>query len=298
MKARHQLHFSLHQHPNNLTLFVTLTEEGQSPDGGIVERQLKSVEKLITSQSVSIEILQNDNPAESVDAYTESLLDEPAFTTAGPSEQNDNGQGHDHDAAELGHGTQEVIFDVDDDHDTESQGSQSNTGLIPSIFEDAMKNVPIVKNFHGGSPQLDCLADLYSMLDKRGVANTLFDDIVQWAWLNGPSFGRNPPMKRKVVIDKVFRHVRGENYKQYMAPHQKIVKLSTGRHVAVTYFPLENMIKDLLCNSTLMKADHLLLDDRNYVNNNPDQMDLSLGDVDSGSWWKTDTETECIDSPS
>jgi hypothetical protein len=297
MQARHQLHTSLRQDPNNLTLFVTLTEEGQLPDGGIVERQLKSVEKLISSQPVSIEILQNDNPAESEVAHTESFLNKPAITTAGTSEQNDNdGQGHNNYAEEPCRDVEEVIFDVDDDHETESQGSLSHTGVIPSTFEDAMKNLPIVKNFHGGSPQLDCLADLYSMLDKCGVANTLFDDIAQWAWLNGPSFGRIPPMKRKVVVDKVFRHVRGENYKQYMAPRQKILKLSTGRHVAVTFFPLENVIKDLLCNSTLMKADHLLLDDRNNVNNNSDQMDLSLGDVDTGSWWTTATETECIDS--
>ena len=57
-----------------------------------------------------------------------------------------------------------------------------------------------------------------------------------------------------------------------------------------------NMIKDLLCNSTLMKAEHLLLDDRNNFNNNPIRMDTSFGDVDTGSWWKTATETECIDS--
>ena len=56
MQARHQLHTSLHQDTNNLTLFVTLTEDGQSSGGGIVDRQLKSVEKLISIQPVSIEI--------------------------------------------------------------------------------------------------------------------------------------------------------------------------------------------------------------------------------------------------
>jgi hypothetical protein len=44
MQTRHQLHTSLHQDPNSLTLFVTLTEEGDTSDMGIVDRQLKSVE--------------------------------------------------------------------------------------------------------------------------------------------------------------------------------------------------------------------------------------------------------------
>jgi hypothetical protein len=67
-----------------------------------------------------------------------------------------------------------------------------------------MENIDIVKNFHGGSSQLNCLADLYTMLDKCGKANTLFDDIVQWAWLNGPKSRRTPSMKINIIVDKVF----------------------------------------------------------------------------------------------
>jgi hypothetical protein len=91
---------------------------------------------------VSIEILQNDNSAESGLTGTESLLEEPAFTVAHRSEQNNIVQGQFHDPAELRPDEEEVIFDVDNDNETESQDSQSNTGFISTIFEEAMKNIP------------------------------------------------------------------------------------------------------------------------------------------------------------
>jgi hypothetical protein len=60
-------------------------------------------------------------------------------------------------------------------------------------------------------------------------------------------------------VEKVFQLVRGDQYKEFSSPRQKILKFSTfstGCHVlAVSYFSLENMIIDILCNSTLMKRD-------------------------------------------
>jgi hypothetical protein len=100
-------------------------------------------------------------------------------------------------------------------------------------------------------------------------------------------------MKRKRVVEKVFHLVRGGHYKQYTTPKQKVLKLLTGRHVAVTYFPVEQMIKDLFCNSTLMKEEHLLITDANNPLNNDNQPMMSFGEVDSGSWWKTAREHEC-----
>lgn len=193
-----------------------------------------------------------------------------------------------------------VDFDVgvDDESESEEQevGCQLNNnqlqvelqqqGQLNNVhqFRPAMENLLIVREFHGGSPQLNSLAELYTLLDKGGVANSLFDQITEWAWINGPSFGRKPPMKRKVVVEKVFRHVRGDNYRQFMMPKQKVLKLSTGRHVAVTYFPIEQMIKDLLCNLTLMRAEHLLISDVNNPLYNNDHSIMSFGEVDSGSW--------------
>jgi hypothetical protein len=296
MQARNQMQTSLHPDPSSLTLLVTLADDGDGYDG-VVERQLKSVEKLISSESkVNVLILQNDNSAESEHHHNEHDLDGTSGFTAEESEEPAE-QGGDHDSSQSRATPPHayIEFDVgDEEDDAESQETLGNFRNETNIFEEAMKNVPIVENFHGGSPQLNCLAELYTMLDKRGVANSLFDEIAQWAWLNGSTFGRTPPMRRNVVVEKVFRHVRGENYKQYMAPRQKILKLSTGRHVAVTYFPLENMIKDMLCNSALMRRDHLLLDDVDGPGNNPPNERMStFGDVNTGSWWKTATETEC-----
>lgn len=78
---------------------------------------------------------------------------------------------------------EDVEFDVGGkDDNSESQDTRGNFQNETNIFEDAMKNVPIMKNFHSGFPQLDCLADLNNMLDKCGVVvakNTrLFDGIV------------------------------------------------------------------------------------------------------------------------
>jgi hypothetical protein len=69
---------------------------------------------------------------------------------------------------------QAVEFDVGMDEDLDEPGPDAEAGqgqLNNHIFVAAMENLPIVQNFHGGSPQLDCLAELYTMLDKRGVAN-------------------------------------------------------------------------------------------------------------------------------
>jgi hypothetical protein len=100
--------------------------------------------------------------------------------------------------------------------------------------------------------------------------------------------------EKKMFVQKVSQLVRGENYKDYMLPKQTVLKLSTGRHVAVTYFPLVNMIKDLLCNSTLMKPEHLLISDvHNPLATDNGPMVTSFGEMDSGSWWRTAQQNEC-----
>ena len=155
-------------------------------------------------------------------------------------------------------------------------------------------NPAIHHAFTGGSQELDSLVELYTMLDKRGVANTLFDKITKWAWLNAGTFGNTPPMKRDLVVHKVFRHVRGNNYKDFMHPKQKIIRLSTGRLVAITYFPLENMIKDLLYNATLMDKENLLFSNFSNPLDDGTSNDPSLfGDVDTGTWWKCAKQHEC-----
>ena len=65
------------------------------------------------------------------------------------------------------------------------------------------------------------------------MANSVFDDIAKWAWLNAHIFGSKPPMKHRVVVEKVFQHVRGERYMEFMTPRQEVIKtFSTGHHVA------------------------------------------------------------------
>ena len=289
MQVMHQINTTLYPNPSSMPFVITLSTDYNN-DGG-VERQLKLLDKVITSKSVDVLILQNDDFAESDQQQQEQDVESFSIATS----QSGSEDGIDEESSL--HAPQEtteidVVGAADGIEEPGQQEGEDHLNNLP--YEAAMDNVPIVRHFHGGSPQLDCLAELYTMLDKRGVANSLFDKVTQWAWLNGPSFGRTPPMKRKKVVEKVFRHVRGDNYRQYMTPKQKILKLSTGRHVAVTYFPIEQMIKDLLCNSTLMRAENLLISDvNNPLNDTDNNASMSFGDVDSGSWWKKARENEC-----
>jgi len=179
-------------------------------------------------------------------------------------------------------------FIAEADEEYENEGEVNEPG---QLLENALPQLQVP--FHGGSKQLDCLADLYMMLDKRGVANSLFDQITQWAWLNASTFGRNPPMKRDTVVHKVFSHVRGPDYKAFMTPRQEILQLSTGRHVAISYFPLENMIKDMLNNKTLMAPENLLFSDCN--NPSVDGPNLrTFGDVNTGFWWQCAKHHDCV----
>ena len=70
-------------------------------------------------------------------------------------------------------------------YSNEENTSKEEDTVKPSLDHDASHgcnvNHTIVQNFHGGSPELDCLVELYIMLDKRGVANTEFDDVTKWA---------------------------------------------------------------------------------------------------------------------
>jgi hypothetical protein len=52
---------------------------------------------------------------------------------------------------------------------------------VPTAVTTGTNHPAINHCFTGGSPKLDSLVKLYSMLDKRGVANTLFDKITKWA---------------------------------------------------------------------------------------------------------------------
>jgi hypothetical protein len=181
--------------------------------------------------------------------------------------------------------------------DEEDENPLETLGDI-SVVDGHIHDVSIINNLHTchhASPELDSLVDLYMLLDRRGVPNSLFDEISKWAWLNVHTFGRTPPMKRKVVVEKVFQHVRGDNYKEFMNPKQEVLELSTGRHVAITYFPLETMIRDMLGNSTLMEKDNLLFSDYKDPSKgiNPLTTQVCYGEVNSGSWWKDATHHEC-----
>jgi hypothetical protein len=305
LQAIHQQNTSLHPDPTSTTFVITLSEDHIN-DGG-VGSQLKSLDKLVTSKAMEVQIFHNHNCGESEQESQQQ--DKGNISDSDISLSESFAAGSMGESFEYPPNPPTIEFDgtVDDDsgsgiefgrqpndnhqfHTEHVEQGRENRMEIPATME----HVPIVKEFHGGSPQLDSLVELYTLLDKRGVANSLFDKITEWAWVNGSSFGRNPPMKRKVVVEKVFRHVRGENYRQYITPKQKVLKLSTGRHVAITYFPIEQMIKDLLCNSTLMKAEHLLISDiNNPLNEDDNHPMMSFGEVNSGSWWKTACEHEC-----
>jgi Cobalamin biosynthesis protein CobT (nicotinate-mononucleotide:5, 6-dimethylbenzimidazole phosphoribosyltransferase) len=190
---------------------------------------------------------------------------------------------------------------VHSSEEEESSDNETNDGHAEPIEANnndlSISTKPLYDNHtcHHASPELNSLVDLYTILDKRGVANSVFDEVAKWAWLNSHTFGSQPPMKRRVVVEKVFQHVRGERYMEFMTPRQKVLRLSTGRHVALTCFPLELMICDMLSNSTLMEKENLLFS--NY--NNPTDECLSptseqcYGEVNSGSWWQKATRHEC-----
>jgi hypothetical protein len=54
MQAMHQVNTSLHPDPSSMTFIITLSDEFNN-DGG-VERELKTLDKLLTSKSVQVQI--------------------------------------------------------------------------------------------------------------------------------------------------------------------------------------------------------------------------------------------------
>jgi hypothetical protein len=206
-----QVSTSLHPDPSSMTFIITLSDDFNN-DGG-VERELKTLDKLLTSKSVQVQIFQNDNFEESEQQTEQDVehISVASFSSSASSQSESyvetGGESIDtpptvtevQDAAidqpppAIIDTPQAVEFDVGINEDLDEPGPDAaDTGegqLNNNIFVVAMENLPIVQNFHGGSPQLDCLAELYTMLDKCGVANSLFDKITQWAWLHGPSFG-------------------------------------------------------------------------------------------------------------
>jgi hypothetical protein len=98
-----------------------------------------------------------------------------------------------------------------DDNHGNADNHQVNAVIAPvADKENAITNPAINHCFTGGSPELDSLVELYSMLDKRGVANALFDKITRWAWLNARTleeiqnillFGSNPRLR---LINRAF----------------------------------------------------------------------------------------------
>jgi hypothetical protein len=258
--------------------------------------------------------MNNDNgvdfPTEfaSGQEYDADSSDDDGFVHSGST---DTGQYYEHSDDEGLHNSSHSIGAESHDSLPEEEESESssgeeeqdnNTNNVQGNAGTDENNLPINAQplysnhtCHHTSPELDTLVDLYTILDRRGVANSVFDEIAKWAWLNAHTFGSKPPMKRKMVIENVYRHVRGGGYKELMTPRQEVLQLSTGRHVALTYFPLEFMITDMLSNATLMDKENLLFS--NYKDPANDQLSMAsqlhYGEVNSGSWWKTATRHEC-----
>jgi hypothetical protein len=195
MQAMQQVNTSLHLDPSSIPFIITLSDEFN--DGG-VERELKTLDKLLTSKSVQVQIFQNDNFEES-EQHTEQDVEHisvASFSSSASSQSESNvetGEAFDtpptvleveEDAARdppppaIIDAPQAVEFDVGMDEDLDEPGQDAEAGegqLNNHIFLAAMENLLIVQNFHDGSPQLDSLAEFYTMLDKRGVVNSLFD---------------------------------------------------------------------------------------------------------------------------
>jgi hypothetical protein len=101
---------------------------------------------------VSIEIVQNDISVESAQCLNQLLHDDQAFIlNAGQTEQGDVNHGPNTNSTEGLEPTRtDVEFEMDDEQESDSQESHSDILENTTAFEDAVKNAPIVKNFHGG----------------------------------------------------------------------------------------------------------------------------------------------------
>jgi hypothetical protein len=94
-----------------------------------------------------------------------------------------------------------------------------------------------------------------------------------------------PPIKRKPYLKQIRMAVRGtrEAVHEYQ-PKRTLIELSSGRQVYITFIGLENMVKDMLSNTTLMNPDNIL-----WGHEESD----SLSEVNTGHWWSVASRTEC-----
>jgi hypothetical protein len=94
-----------------------------------------------------------------------------------------------------------------------------------------------------------------------------------------------PPIKRKPYLKQIRMAVRGtrEAVHEYQ-PKRTLIELSSGRQVYITIIGFENMVKDMLSNTTLMNPNNIL-----WGHEESD----SLSEVNTGHWWSVATRTEC-----
>jgi hypothetical protein len=162
-------------------------------------------------------------------------------------------------------------------------------------WDSALKRVFVetiaIQNHHSRllfSDETICLTDLYATLNRRGIPATLFDTLSKWAWNNRKLLCKmnEPPMKRKKYLKHISSTVRGSDkaVKEFR-PKRTLIQLSSGRQVYVTTIGFENMIKDLLSNTTLMRPEHILWDE---------DKGNTLSEVNSGHWWSAARTAECL----
>ena len=256
------------------TFFVHITHDKLVP--GLNETTLDQASTAVDEDSTEIEFNQDD---ENDNSSTEEFSHHGGVSFTADS--NDSvSVVMETDIAPIQNIEDIGVFDAEASTD-DNQAAETTVPPNNVIWEQAQYLRRVQSNMIC-SPETNSLVELYNILDKRGCANSLFDTIAEWAWINSSTFGSNPPMQREKLVKAVCRSVRGKLEGHFMRPKQKALKLTSGRSVVITYFPIELMIMDLLSNNELMKTEHLLFSDIEELSNEEQpNVDDAQGVVDT-----------------
>jgi hypothetical protein len=137
------------------------------------------------------------------------------------------------------------------------------------------------------------------MLRKADVPLHLYDDIMQWAFLNKNSIPSHvPPMTRKTLYAQLSRKIYGDAADELKPRHIPTI-LPSGRHCTISVFNIYSQITQLLLNSNINEWENYFFsptpEDPFHLNTFSDWATSKFNGIETSIWYKRTKEMVIMD---